>query len=302
MTKNNMSLYALGALVVGCLLVLVLKNNLQEQPPCMYIDFDDSMQTAQYPQRLINKTEKHVYDVFKSLYEKNNIRHVTYSKTTKIPKIIHQIWLGSPFPEKYRAFQESWIAQHPDWEYWLWTDEDMVDFPLKNRALYDAARNYGEKSDIARYEILYQIGGLYVDTDYECLQPLDIFNHCYNFYIGIQPLDTNFVQLGIGLIGSEPKHPLLACCINAMAENAKHTQQIIMKTGPLYFTRIFEQIAPTLTDATIALPPTYFYPKGYTQTGVDEVVWRRPESYAVHHWEGSWLKKEAFIQDEVIKD
>jgi mannosyltransferase OCH1-like enzyme len=30
------------------------------------------------------------------------------TNTLRIPKIIHQIWLGSPLPEKYLRFQQSW--------------------------------------------------------------------------------------------------------------------------------------------------------------------------------------------------
>lgn len=38
---------------------------------------------------------------------------------------------------------------------------------------FDAAKNYGEKSDILRYEILFVYGGVYADVDVECLQPFD---------------------------------------------------------------------------------------------------------------------------------
>jgi len=70
-----------------------------------------------------------------------------------IPKIIHQIWLGSPLPEKYKQLQKSWLKYHPDWHYYLWTEKEIAAFGLTNQALYDATSNYGEKSDIARYEI-----------------------------------------------------------------------------------------------------------------------------------------------------
>ena len=33
----------------------------------------------------------------------------------------------------------------------------------------------GEKSDIFRYEILYRFGGVYVDTDFECIKPFECF-------------------------------------------------------------------------------------------------------------------------------
>lgn len=306
MKKHIIGGLTLTAVFVGSFIALAVHDRIQQEATCalmhFYVDFDTSMQLKRYPQRLHDEVESHFYEVFKTLYEKNSPQHMACHEY-RIPKIIHQIWLGSPFPEKYRAFQETWQKHHPDWEYRLWTDEDLEQFELVNRELYDAALNYGEKSDIARYEILYKFGGLYVDTDFECVQPLDLFHRCYDFYIGIQPLDTNFVQLGIGLIGSVPGHPVLKCCIDNMAKNAAYYPQIIQKTGPIYFTRVFELVAPLLQDRTVALPATYFYPKGYTQKDADETLWRRPESFAVHHWEGSWLKKEAFVhkgeRDEV---
>jgi mannosyltransferase OCH1-like enzyme len=261
-----------------------------------YVDFDESMQLHNYAQQLENPVHKQWYTAFKRVYENNHPEKMLPVRKSKpkIPKIIHQIWLGSPFPEKYRAYQASWKTHHPDWEYRLWTDKELAHFPMRNRALFDASINYGEKSDIARYEILHKMGGVYVDTDYECLQPLDILNHSYDFFIGIQPLDTHYVQLGIGLIGSRPGHQLLTFCIEHMQENCLQQQQIIARTGPLYFSKVFEYLAPRLRDATVALPASFFYPRYYNQTAEERDDWICPESFAVHHWEASWLKPEAF--------
>ena len=80
------------------------------------------------------------------------------------------------------VWQQSWIKYHPGWQYILWTDEEIEKLNLVNKPLYRACKSYGAKSDIARYEILYRYGGLYVDCDFECLQPFDIFHHSCEFY------------------------------------------------------------------------------------------------------------------------
>lgn len=258
-----------------------------------YVDFDASMRTSSYEKVMKNLWGPQVSQVFRFLYEKNNFLHVIPAKITKIPKVIHQIWLGSPFPEKYKAFAQSWKENHPDWEYRLWTDKDVPGFKLENKALYDAATNYGEKSDILRYEILYRHGGLYVDTDFECLKRFDILNHCYDFYIGIQPLDTELLQLGIGLIGSIPNHPIIRKAMDRLKETI-NTPQIIAKTGPIFFTRVFCESILAMPGINIAMPSSYFYPCGYNQDLKKSNLWQKPESFAVHHWEGSWLKEEAF--------
>ncbi|GAI63343.1 unnamed protein product, partial [marine sediment metagenome] len=112
----------------------------------------------------------------KKLYNTYAIQDLRYAHAPRIPKIIHQIWLGSPFPEKYAYFQSTWQLHHPDWEYKLWTEKEIEEFGLTNKAAYDESTNYGQKSDIARYEILYRIGGLYVDTDFECFNNFDLFH------------------------------------------------------------------------------------------------------------------------------
>ena len=197
--------------------------------------------------------------------------------------------------KEYKQFQQSWQRFHPDWKYKLWTERDIPTFPFKNKDLFDASTNYGEKSDIWRYEILEKEGGLYIDTDFECLAPFDVFHHMYDFYIGIQPLDTNIVQLGIGLIGAQPGHPLLRLAITNLRSN-QHHRQIISKTGPIFFTRIFYNAVSTTGLRDIAFPSSYFYPCGYTQRTLSASQWLRAESFAVHHWAGSWLKKEAFTK------
>jgi len=261
-----------------------------------YVDFDKSMQRAHYSSNLKYKEQQDRYNLFKKLYEKNSFTKMVPQIHALIPRVINWVWLGSPFPEKYRAFQESWKKHHPGWEFRVWTDADFKTFPLYNRALYESSKNYGEKSDIVRYEILYQLGGLYVDIDMECLKSLDVLHFLYDFYIAIQPLDTSHVQVGNYIIGSVAGHPLLKRIIEGMAANVRTARDsVVDRTGPLYFTRVFCKIALQLNSRLIALPASYLSPKSYAQKDDTTNVWVRPESFAVHHWEASWLKPEAFV-------
>lgn len=63
----------------------------------------------------------------RALYEQNIKRLLTPNKQCRIPKKIHQIWLGSPLPEKFARLAATWKQHHPDWEYMqLWTDQDIT--------------------------------------------------------------------------------------------------------------------------------------------------------------------------------
>jgi len=220
-------------------------------------------------------------------------------KQGNIPKIIHQIWLGSELPERYKKLAETWKNHHPDWEYRLWTDEDAKMFDLHNRDLFEESTNYAEKSDILRYEILYQYGGLYVDTDFECFKNFDILNERFQFYCGCEPI-AKVIMLGNALIASVAGNPILKHCIEQMKSNVEQINnrwkrgkkkwlQICLKTGPHYFTKVFIEAVKMLSkqdyENVIVFPASYFYPKYFNVPTVQVF----DESFGVHLWDSTWL-------------
>jgi mannosyltransferase OCH1-like enzyme len=280
------------------MLTLLMSWSITASSDWHYVSFDEGMQKQDFPQAIL-KTEAIIdldglllYDFFKELYEENNFSAIQPDAELKIPKIIHQIWLGSPIPESFIDLQQSWIEAHlgRGWSYKLWTDEDVTNMQLYNQEFYDATDNYGVKSDILRWEILYKYGGVYVDMDFECLRELDNFHYAYDFYTGIQPLDTLFVQLGAALVGSRPGHPILQHCIETI-KNDWHLQGAPRKTGPVHFTKSFYACANRNDNKDIALPAIYFYPLGCRDTKENRNGWRKQGSYAVHWWAKSWMPK-----------
>jgi inositol phosphorylceramide mannosyltransferase catalytic subunit len=262
--------------------------------PIPYIDFDISMQKNNHMHLLQDNFQSKIYSFFNHCYEITNPLIMQPMQELLIPKKLHFIWLGSPLPEKYKPLIQSWIDFNPGWECKIWNDADAQAYDFENKDMFNQEANYGAKSDILRYAILEKEGGVYIDVDYECLKNLDTLNHTYHFYIGIQPLDTNYVQLGIGLIGSIPHHPLMNYTIEKLKYN-KDVKQIIVKTGPIFFTRCFIEFFGKSGLRDIAFPASYFYPCGYVQRGQPLDEWYKAEAYAVHHWAGSWLSKSAFV-------
>ena len=263
-----------------------------------HVSFDDGLKTIEYLDSIgrsfhyIGFDGVKLYNLFKELYERNALPTQKSHSVLKIPRIIHQIWLGSPVPAVYKGYMSSWQEKHPDWDYMLWTDDNVHTlFPLYNQEFYDAAENYGTKSDILRWELLYRFGGLYVDTDYECLNPMDELHYVYDFYTGIQPLDAIFLQLGAALVGCIPGHPIMKHCIETIKDDW-HFQGAPTKTGPVHFTKSFYLCAGKGT-ADIALPPFYVYPLGSTEKPTQELYnqWIEQGSYAIHWWSKSWMPK-----------
>lgn len=125
-----------------------------------------------------------------------------------IPRIIHFIWLGTnQLSPKFEKCIDSWKIFHSDWIVKVWTDDSIKDFYIENRDKFDNADNYGMKSDILRYEILFREGGVYIDVDYECLQSLDIITSNCSFFAGLS--SSVALEVNNGIIGSVPNHPLL---------------------------------------------------------------------------------------------
>jgi len=232
------------------------------------------------------------WKILKHLYEKHAV-NAQWSDEPRIPKIIHHIWLGSPLPEKYKIMRETWKNHHPDWELILWTDEDIEKLGLTNQDLYDESSNYGVKSDIVRIEILYRFGGLYVDTDFECVKPFDVFHHCCDFYAGAASAVS--VNIYNGLIGSKPGHPILKYCIESFSPRPGESEScddIQQRTGPAFFTKSFFASWAKHDGPSVMFPANYFYPMPYyvldKKTREAVAKWFKPETFAVHYWNCSW--------------
>ncbi|MBI2775496.1 hypothetical protein HYX58_05805 [Candidatus Dependentiae bacterium] len=234
---------------------------------------------------------------FNKLFHKQNEPD---SQPYRIPKIIHIIWLGSPFPKKYINWMNSWKLYHPDWSIIIWNDEMAKSLHLVNRDLYEKAANYGEASDILRYEILYQFGGLYIDTDYECVKPFDSFHKSADFYGSMMPLwgcQAGEVWLINGILGSKPGHPFLKKLIDSLKD--ERATYIADRVGILKLTKEFFDYLPHDELISVAFPSAYFFPYVHSEKPADlHGDWRnafgkkwaevKNETYAIHWGENSW--------------
>ncbi len=228
------------------------------------------------------------WGIMRSLYEKNYVQST--DTTERIPKKIHQIWLGSTFPDKYKVWADSWQKFNPDWEYKLWTDANTNEVVLPDRNLFNSIRSMGQKSDYLRYHILNQFGGLYIDTDFECLKPFDSLSYL-DFYTGIgYPAE---VELYIGLIGCVPNHFIIKNIVDSIAVTRQtNWKKIFESTGAWFFTRKFLESVNENTEGVVAFPPDFFYPFPNNHRKITEPYsYVQPCSFAIHHWEVSWLNK-----------
>jgi len=167
-----------------------------------------------------------------------SITHLNHSPIQTIPKTLHFVWIGpKQFPEESIANLISWKTHHPTWQMFFWTDDKERPLPIegmKRRLLeeldlgplqpfFEASVNWGEKSDLVRYMVIYEEGGIYTDHDVECVRPLDPLSSHYDFVAGFAPLHFYTFSLNSpfvpnnGIIISRPHHPILEKTISRLS-------------------------------------------------------------------------------------
>jgi FkbM family methyltransferase len=189
---------------------------------------------------------------------------------------------GDPMPEAVLAARQTWIDRHPGWKFRVWRPDDVT--WLENRRLFDRAETYAQKADIARYEILYRLGGVYLDTDMECLRPLDELLDGCDFFAARQYDGV----VNIAIVGAVAQHPILRRVIDQLPASCffNRSKPIYFQTGPLLFDRVITAGQWEKRPDIRIFPDAFFYPYG------PEEPWRRAgpfaRAYAVHHWAHSW--------------
>lgn len=127
----------------------------------------------------------------------------------RIPKIIHYCWVGGANkPKSVQYCIDTWKKYCPDYEIIEW-NEDNYDFS-KNQYMKEAynSKKWGFVPDYARLDIIYQHGGIYMDTDVEMVASLDSLLE-YEGFFGFENTGNGqfYVNCGHGF-GAVPNHPI----------------------------------------------------------------------------------------------
>lgn len=276
-------------IVVGLLVQIITAYALDKRLSQFAVPFDLGMDFAAGD--TFNKRKNPVVNFCRKLYKQNNVTELVPQEKPLIPKIIHCIWVGPKTPPLiFKKCLESVKKYHPGWECKVWTDKEVAQLKLYNQEFYDQTTNYAEKADILRYELLYLFGGVYLDVDFICLQPLDLLVHTYDFFTCLCPCDVKEI-INNAVIGSAPKHPIVKDCIKRVKDDWL-APTILERVGPTHFTKSFYRIARQSKGRVIALPKSFFYPLNYESRGKsfeESLTYAKPESFAIHYWAGTWL-------------
>lgn len=128
-------------------------------------------------------------------------------KERKIPATIHSFWFsGEEKPDLYKKCIESWHRYCPDYEIIEWNTKNYD--ITKSQYMLEAFENrkWAFVSDYARLDVVFRLGGVYLDMDVELLAPLDSYLRADYFFCkqedGMLDLGSGFgAQKGNKLIG-----------------------------------------------------------------------------------------------------
>lgn len=135
------------------------------------------------------------------------------------PQIIHQIFLTegrNSSLSRYDSAIRSCQVLHPNWTYHLWQDEKATTFVAQHYPKllphYVSYKQSIQRADILRYALLDHFGGVYLDLDITCLQPLDDLRHLPFLTPGAHPAGVNNA-----FILSRPHHGVLQHVLSGVA-------------------------------------------------------------------------------------
>jgi mannosyltransferase OCH1-like enzyme len=160
-----------------------------------------------------------------------------------IPKIIHQLWIGPK--EAPINLMNTWREKNLDFEYIFWNEKEISERNMifKCQEKIDEIEEINGKADIMRWEILYKYGGVFIDADSICIEPIDeeILNK--KCFAGWEQEEARQGLIATGTMGFPPKHPLVKDAIKFIFNNEvsqiKSQMMAWMSVGPGLLTRLY---------------------------------------------------------------
>ncbi len=239
----------------------------------------------------------------------------------RIPKLIHQSWRDGGFPKglfNWR-WQQGIVDLNPGWRLVKWTDQSSRELIATEYSwflpTYDAYPSYIQRSDAARYFILYHHGGVYADLDIECSKPfgpvLSDHRAVFSYKQG-----TNMSRgLVNALFASEAKHPLWKTVFNMLTDKSKQGASaathvdVVRSTGP----GLLREALLTLQDAdgdadglsrlgVVLLDASVWHPilaeQKRGRDSSDATARAIAQSSCYHHFVSSWMTHDKEKHDQ----
>lgn len=232
-----------------------------------------------------------IMQIQESRYAKNmEIRR--YTEEAVIPKKIHYCWFGGKrMPDFLKTCIETWSVMCPEYEIIQWdeTNYNVSKIPYMEEAFSHG--KYGFVSDVARLDILYTHGGIYMDTDVTLLRNMDelLFQEAF---VGVEKWGN--INTGGGC-GAAPQHAMIKRLLEYRSgfHFVMEDGSLNMETNGMYETRVFiesgMQVDNTLQRVgnVTVYPSVVFHPYDYVSCEDQAADY----TFSKHHFWGGWMGK-----------
>ncbi len=209
-----------------------------------------------------------------------------------IEKKIHYCWFGKgEMKHLMKKCLKSWKKYCPDYEIIEWNEDNFdVNSTLWTKQAYEA-KKYAFVSDYVRLKVLYEQGGVYMDTDVEVTKPIDVFleNEAFSGFESIDSVPT-------GIIASEKGNAVIRRWLDYYADRAYIVDgEICMEPNVAFMKKdlvshglIMDDTLQKLDGITI-YPQTYFCP--LSVISIEQKI--TENTYTIHHFTSTWRTEKA---------
>lgn len=224
-----------------------------------------------------------------------------------IPHTIHYIWLGgNPKSELIERCIKVCKEKLPDWTFIEWNEKN---YDIKKSNYMQQAyeqKKYAFASDYARFDILYEHGGIYLDTDVELLKDFPDFMLENKGFAGLE--SNNKIAPGL-VFACEPKNPLVKEILDAytvekfLNDDGSENQKTVVE----YVTEVFKKHGFRIDGSEQIIEGFHIYPSEYfcAYDFITREFSITPNTISIHHYAGTWLtpteKIERKIKDSLRK-
>lgn len=215
-----------------------------------------------------------------------------------IPKVINYVWVGGKeVPSSTKMIINNWKRKLPDYKITQWNEKNLPIEQLKKENIFFKKcceyKLYAFMSDYLRLWILYNFGGIYLDTDVEVLKKFDPLLKNEGF-MGFEAGDKQIGEyIGSGIIGAQKGNPTIKRLLNFYNKEIWDSQEYIN-------TRIYKKMYlrdNSLFKNMTIYPRNYFAPYSpYEIQSDDSQVVEDKDSYTIHWFNANWnLSRKGYI-------
>lgn len=221
-----------------------------------------------------------------------------------IPKTIHYCWFGgNPLPKLAIKCINSWKKYCPDFRIVEWNETNFdVNCCQYVKEAY-CAKKWAFVSDYARFKILYEHGGIYLDTDVELLKPLKSLAE-RGAFMGFENDSIKTVNPGLCLAAPA------GLGIFEEIINGYHTRQFIYPDKTISLTTVVDYTTDILKKHGLcnvsgiqSVAGVYIYPSEYfnpmnMDTGKLTIT---ENTVSIHHFAASWVDSYSKFRGKVYR-